>query len=76
MRRSLSIRASLILLQLLATWPPRAAAGEFVDTITVKDGSILKGEIKRVEDDELILDTDYADDVVIDDPSSDNAGRR
>ena len=66
MRRALSIRVSSILLLLLAISPPLAAAGTFVDRITVKDGSVLKGEIKRVEDGELILDTDYADDVVID----------
>jgi putative salt-induced outer membrane protein YdiY len=53
-------------LLLLAASPPLAAAAAFVDVITVKDDSILKGEIKRVENDELILDTDYADDVVID----------
>ena len=45
--------------------PPPAAAEPVVDRITIKDGSILKGEIKRVENHELILDTDYADDVVI-----------
>ena len=61
----LSIRASLILLLLLIS-RPLAAAEAIVDKITIKDGSVLKGEIKRVEDDELILDTDYADDVVID----------
>ena len=66
MRRNLSIRASSILLLLLAASPPLAAAEAIVDQITIKDGSILKGEIKRVENDELILDTDYADDVVID----------
>jgi hypothetical protein len=51
---------------LLVASPPQAAAEAIIDQITVKDGSILKGEIKRVENDELILDTDYADDVVID----------
>jgi putative salt-induced outer membrane protein YdiY len=61
-----SIRASSILLLLLGASPPLAAAEAVVDQITVKDGSLLKGEIKRVENDELILDTDYADDVVID----------
>jgi putative salt-induced outer membrane protein YdiY len=66
MRRNLSIRAGSILLLLLAVSPPLAAAEAIVDQITIKDGSILKGEIKRVENDELILDTDYADDVVID----------
>ena len=66
MRRDLSIRAGSILLLLLVASPPLAAAEAFVDEITIKDGSILKGEIKRVENDELILDTDYADDVVID----------
>jgi len=65
MRRDLSIRASSILLLLLVVSPPLAAAEAFVDKITMKDGSLLKGEIKRVEADELILDTDYADDVVI-----------
>jgi putative salt-induced outer membrane protein YdiY len=65
MHRDLSIRASLILLLLLAASPPLAAAEAIVDQITIKDGSILKGEIKRVENDELILDTDFADDVVI-----------
>jgi hypothetical protein len=66
MRRDLSIRTSSILLLLLAASPPLAAAEAIVDQITIKDGSVLKGEIKRVENDELILDTDYADDVVID----------
>jgi putative salt-induced outer membrane protein YdiY len=53
-----------ILLLLLFSWP-LAAQGAVVDAITLKDGSILKGEILRVEDDELILDTDYADEVSI-----------
>jgi putative salt-induced outer membrane protein YdiY len=53
-------------LLLLAASAPLAAAEAVVDKITTKDGSVLKGEIKRVEHDELILDTDYADDVVID----------
>ena len=50
----------------LAISPPLAAAETYVDWITVKDGTVLKGEIKRVEDDELILNTGYAGDVVID----------
>ncbi len=66
MRGTHSIRASLVLSILLALHPAAAAAGDFIDTITIKDGSILQGEIMRVENDELILDTDYADDVVID----------
>jgi putative salt-induced outer membrane protein YdiY len=66
MRGTPSIRASLVLLLLLVLQPVAAAAGGFIDKITIKDGSVLKGEIKRVENDELILDTDYADDVVID----------
>jgi putative salt-induced outer membrane protein YdiY len=65
MHTATSIRASSILLLLLATSPPLAAAEAIVDQITIKDGSVLKGEIKRVEHDELILDTDYADDVAI-----------
>jgi putative salt-induced outer membrane protein YdiY len=65
MRDSPLSRASLILLLLLVL-QPLAAAGAFVDKITTKDGSVLLGEIKRVENDELVLDTDYADDVVID----------
>ena len=65
MRGELPIRVSLILLLLLVLRPV-ATAGAIIDKITIKDGSILKGEIKRVDDDELILDTDYADDVVID----------
>ncbi|MBW2693455.1 MAG: DUF481 domain-containing protein [Deltaproteobacteria bacterium] len=65
MRDRPSIRASLVLLLLLVLQPVAAAAGDFIDQITIKDGSVLKGEIKRVENDELILDTDYADDVVI-----------
>jgi putative salt-induced outer membrane protein YdiY len=64
MRGSPSIRASLILSLLLVSQSVAAEAA-FIDTITIKDGSVLKGEIKRVENDELILDTDYADDVVI-----------
>jgi putative salt-induced outer membrane protein YdiY len=60
------IRASSILLALLAVSPPPAAAKAAIDQITIKDGSVLKGEIKRVENDELILDTEFADDVVID----------
>ena len=37
-----------------------------MDEITTKDGSLLKGEIKRVEGGELFLGTDYSNDVVID----------
>jgi len=61
-----SIRASLVALLLLTLQTSAAAAGDFIDKITIKDGSVLQGEIKRVENDELILDTDYADDIVID----------
>ena len=57
-------RTNSILFALLISWPLSAAA-EGVDEITLKDGSVLRGEITRVEDDELILDTDYADDVFI-----------
>jgi putative salt-induced outer membrane protein len=57
-------RTSSILFALLISWPLSTAA-KTVDEITLKDGSVLKGEIKRVEDDELVLDTDYADDVFI-----------
>ena len=57
-------RTSSILFALLISWPLSAAA-EGVDKITLKDGSVLRGEITRVEDDELLLDTDYADDVFI-----------
>jgi hypothetical protein len=66
MRGRYSVRASLVVLLLFTLQSFAAEAEEFVDTITIKDGSILQGEIKRVENDELILDTDYADDVVID----------
>ncbi|MBW2541242.1 MAG: DUF481 domain-containing protein [Deltaproteobacteria bacterium] len=59
-----SIRATLVLL-LLALQPAVGAAAGPIDEVTTRDGSVLKGEIKRVENDELILDTDYADDVVI-----------
>jgi hypothetical protein len=31
----------------------------------LKDGSVLRGEIKRVEEGELVIGTDYADDVFI-----------
>ena len=65
MRGDPPIRASLILLLLLIS-RPLAAAEASVDKIIVKDGSVLKGEIKRIENDKLILDTDYASDVVID----------
>ena len=65
MRGDRSIRGSSTLLLLLLLHP-LSAAGAFIDKITIEDGSVLKGEIKRVEDDELVLDTDYADDVVID----------
>jgi putative salt-induced outer membrane protein YdiY len=57
-------RTNSILFALLISWPLSAAA-EAVDEITLKDGSVLRGEITRVEDDELVLDTDYADDVFI-----------
>ena len=57
-------RTSSILFALLISWPLSAAA-ETVDEITLKDGSVLKGEIKRVEDGELVIGTDYADDVSI-----------
>jgi len=66
MRAERSIRVGWILLLSLAALPQPAGAETPVDTITVKDGSVLRGEIKRVEDDELVLDTDYADDVIID----------
>jgi len=66
MRWNSPIRASSFLLALLAVSPPPAASEAAVDQITIKDGSVLKGEIKRVENDELILDTEFADDVVID----------
>ena len=65
MRANPPIRASLILLLLLIS-RPLAAAEAIVDTIIVKDGSVLKGAIKRVENDKLVLGTDYANDVVID----------
>jgi hypothetical protein len=58
------IRLSMIVFTLLISCPFLAAEAA-VDKITLKDGSILKGEIKRVENDELTLDTDYADDVII-----------
>lgn len=51
---------------LLAISPPLATAETSVDEITTKDGSLLKGEIKRVEGGELFLGTDYSNDVVID----------
>ena len=56
-------RTHNILVALLISWPLSTAAA---DTVTLKDGSLLKGKIKRVENGELILDTDYADDVSID----------
>ena len=52
-------RTSSILFALLISWPLSTAA-EVVDKITLKDGSVLKGEIKRVENDELVLDTDLS----------------
>jgi hypothetical protein len=66
MRADRSMRVSWILLLSLAALSQPAGAETPVDTITVKDGSVLKGEIKRVEHDELVLDTDYSDDVIID----------
>jgi len=66
MHGALSIRASSILLLLLAISPRLATAETSVDEITTKDGSLLKGEIKRVEGGKLFLNTDYSDDVVID----------
>ena len=56
-------RTHRILVALLISWPLSTAAA---DTVTLKDGSLLKGKIKRVENGELILGTDYADDVSID----------
>jgi hypothetical protein len=64
MRGNRMIRANLIFSLLLASWPI-AAAGDPIDKVTLEDGSVLHGEIERVKNDELILDTDYADDVVI-----------
>ena len=58
------LRASLILLLLLVS-QPLLAAEAVIDKITVKGGSVLKGKIKHVEHDKLILNTDYAGDVVI-----------
>ncbi len=56
------IHIRAILFALLIAAPGSAAA---VDTITLKDGSVLKGKIKSVNNDELKLDTEYADDVFI-----------
>ncbi len=66
MHGALSIRASSILLLLLAISPRLATAETSVDEITTKDGSLLKGDIKRVDAGELFLDTHYSDNVVID----------
>lgn len=57
------IRIGSIFFALLISWPLCAAA---VDEIVLKDGSVLKGQIERVDDGDLVLDTDYADDVYID----------
>jgi len=65
MRDDLSIRAGLILLLLLVL-RPASAAGASVDKVGVRDGTLLLGQIKRVEGGKLILDTDYASDIAID----------
>jgi hypothetical protein len=65
MRADLSFLAGSVLYLSLVASAPLAAADESGDKITLKGGSVLIGEIERVENDELILDTDYADDVVI-----------
>ncbi len=66
MRADRSIAANCLLLLSLAVSPQRAAADLPPDEITIRDGSILRGKISRVEDDELILATDYAGKVAID----------
>jgi len=58
--RSLTIIVVLLLSRVLS------AAEAEVDRITVKDGTVLKGKIKRVDDDKLILATDFSDDIAID----------
>ncbi len=66
MRAVRSIAANCVLLLSLAVAPQPAAADIPSDEVTTRDGSVLKGKISRVEDDELILDTDYSNDVAID----------
>lgn len=45
---------------------PTAAIGAEVDVVRLNDGSVLKGEILRVVEDELEIDTEFADEVRID----------
>jgi len=68
MRASPLTRATRVSPLIIALLLPRllAAAEVEVDRVTVKDGTVLKGKIKRVDDDKLILDTDYSDDIAID----------
>jgi len=72
MRGDPSIRVSPILWLLLATRLSAAAEAPSVDIVTTRDGSILKGKITRVENDKLVIDTDFAGDVVVDVEKIDN----
>lgn len=47
-------------------WPLIVHAAEPIDMVRLDDGSVIKGEILRLnEDDELVVDTDFADEVEI-----------
>jgi hypothetical protein len=47
-------------------WPLVAHAGKPIDTVRLGDGSVVKGEILHLnEDDELVVDTQFADEVAI-----------
>jgi hypothetical protein len=47
-------------------WPLVVHAAEPVDTVRLDDGSVVRGEILRLnQDDELVVDTEFSDDVAI-----------
>ncbi len=47
-------------------WPLAGRAADPVDTVRLADGSVVRGEILRLnEDDELVVDTVFSDDVAI-----------
>jgi len=53
--------APLVVALLIAGTPGKSAA----DTVRMKDGSVIHGEVLKIKDDKLIIDTVYADEVSI-----------